>query len=119
MISVRYMAPLMRPEAHEAHACYLDLYAMLLPRQSSMPYVVEVEHDNQQMGLREGDQLIIDEKRTPRAGDIGIYGAGGALYACRIFESKGTFGPVGHEKLSREHQVVFGGIVTRLVRSYS
>ena len=118
MISVRYIAPLMRPEAHEAHACYLDLYAMLLPRQSSMPYVVEVEHDNQQTGLREGDQLIVDEKRIPRAGDIGIYGSDGALYACRIYNSKGILCPVKYEKLNGD-QVVFGGVVTRLIRHYS
>ncbi len=119
MISVKYVAPLERTEGRSDHTCHLDPYTMLSPRQGSMPYVVEVEHDNQQTGLREGDQLIVEEKRTPCAGDIGIYGAGGALYACRIFESKGTFCPVGHEKLSREHQVIFGGVVTRLIRYYS
>ena len=87
----------------------------VLPRQSSTPYVVEVEHDNQQTGLREGDQLIVDEKRIPRAGDIGIYGAGGALYACRIYKRKGVLCPIGYEKLNGD-QVIFGGVVTRLVR---
>lgn len=119
MVSVKYVAPLKRLDACGAQSCHLDPYTMLSPRQSSMLYVVEVEQDNQLQGLMEGDQLIVDEKRIPRRGDTGIYGTDSALYACQIFENNGTLNPIGHEKLSREHRVVFGGIVTRLIRYYS
>ena len=119
MISVKYVAPLKRSEARTDHLCHLDPYTMLSPQRSSMPYVVEVEHSDQQSGLMEGDQLIVDEKRIPQAGDIGVYGTDDALYACRIFQNKGTLCPIDHEKLSREHQVIFGGTVTRLIRYYS
>lgn len=115
MISVRYVAPLMRTEGRPDHTCHLDPYTMLSPRQGSRPYVVEVEHGNQQIGLMEGDQLIVDESLTPCSGDIGIYGIEGALYAFRIYKDKGVLCPIGYEKLNGD-QVIFGGVVTRLVR---
>ena len=117
MISVRYVAPLQRLNA-VAHSCHANPYALLAPRQGCRPYVVEVEQGNDRAGLMEGDQLIVDENLTPCSGDIGIYGSDGALYACRIYKNKGILCPVEYEKLNGD-QVIFGGVVTRLIRHYS
>lgn len=118
MISVRYVAPLESLDAHANQSCYLDPYTMLSPRQGSMPYVVEVECDWQEARVFEGDQLIVDENLAPSAGDIGIYGNDGALYAGRIYKNGNMLCPIGYEKLNGD-QVIFGGVVTRLIRHYS
>lgn len=118
MISVQYVAPLKRPDTHVSQACHLDPYAMLLSKRSGMLYVVEVRDDWQEGGFQEGDQLIVDEMRTPRIGDIVIYGADSSLYACRIHKRNGVLCPVGHGLLSHNDNVIFGGVVTKLVRLF-
>lgn len=118
MISVRYVAPISQLVAPSSHECHLDPYTMLSPWRGSMPYVVEVEHDSVKACLFEGDHLVVDEKRIPQAGDMAIYGTKGNLYACRVYENGGFLCPIDYEKLNHEHQVVFGGVVTRLIRYY-
>ena len=115
MISVSYVAPL-GSSSPRGNSCGVDPYDLLSSRTGGKPYIVEVEGEWQDARLSEGDLLIVDEDKRPKAGDIGIYTANRKFHACRVHIRNGMLCPKHYDARGNEHNVTFAGTVVRMVR---